>query len=333
MAIFVSSRFAGLHLQHLASRPTIQIVTHQNFSSCTCPRVLQSHSASISKALSAPHKPAVPKPIPQNAPLRRPRYFSSLPRGRSRRTKTQDSKKLPEYSETSHYRRPRRPIGNILLAFIIVGTCTYITLSWQESPIQAEITKLIPSAPKLKPSFLDQHFWLSQRNIDEGRYYTMFTNTLIHKDMTHLCFNMLATVSCISLFSPATFILLWAGAGISSSLFTLYAWKHHLPFGLNDKDPSSRFVERRAGGASGSLFGMFTALAIRNPRMSMMVFPIPVAIPAGVMLGGALVFSLLAMREGWLPGVGHTGHLGGAAFGFVWGVASLAVTRGRVRRF
>jgi membrane associated rhomboid family serine protease len=137
-------------------------------------------------------------------------------------------------------------------------------------------------------------------------------------------------LSCVSMVSPATFVLVWIGAGISSSLFTLYAWKHRLPFGLSDKEPPSRLVDRRACGASGSLFGIFAALAIRNPRMTMMIIPIPVGIPAWVLLSTAVGYSLVAMREGWQSSIGHAGHLGGTAFGLVYGVASLAL---RVRRF
>jgi membrane associated rhomboid family serine protease len=140
---------------------------------------------------------------------------------------------------------------------------------------------------------------------------------------------MMAMVSCVSMVTPATFVFVWVGAGIGASLFQLYAWQHRLPFGLNGKEPPSRFVEHRAGGASGSLFGIYAAMAIRNPAMKMMIIPFPMGIPAGVLLSAAIVYSLLAMREGWQPSIGHAGHLGGAAVGMVWGVASLAL---RVRR-
>jgi membrane associated rhomboid family serine protease len=61
-----------------------------------------------------------------------------------------------------------------------------------------------------------------------------------------------------------------------------------------------------------------------------MIIPIPVGIPAWVLLSTAVGYSLVAMREGWQSSIGHAGHLGGTAFGLVYGVASLAL---RVRRF
>ncbi|HEY2761014.1 MAG TPA: rhomboid family intramembrane serine protease [Pirellulales bacterium] len=70
-------------------------------------------------------------------------------------------------------------------------------------------------------------------------------------------------------------------------------------------------------GASGGVMGLAVIFACHFPRRQMMVFPIPIPIPAAFLVAGFILFDLLGTSsEG--SDVAHWAHLSGAAFGFLY---------------
>lgn len=82
--------------------------------------------------------------------------------------------------------------------------------------------------------------------LQEGRWYTLITATFLHGDLLHLLFNMLwlrdVGAQTESFFDSSRFWVIYAGAGITGSLFSLAAGEFYVL------------------GASGAIFGLFGAL-------------------------------------------------------------------------
>ena len=70
-------------------------------------------------------------------------------------------------------------------------------------------------------------------------------------------------------------------------------------------------------GASGGIMGVAVIFACHFPRRMMLVFPIPIPIPAYALVIGFIALDFLGIRnKGDLTA--HTVHLAGAAFGFLY---------------
>lgn len=70
-------------------------------------------------------------------------------------------------------------------------------------------------------------------------------------------------------------------------------------------------------GASGALFGILVAFAMYWPNTELFFLFIPVPIKAKYAVIGYAVFELFSGISGFMPGIAHFAHLGGALFGFV----------------
>ena len=86
-------------------------------------------------------------------------------------------------------------------------------------------------------------------------------------------------------------------------------------------------INGRSLGASGAVYGVIIAFVTMFPKRKLMIFPIPIPIPAailGVLMVGYGVVSGVGQLE---PGIAHFAHLGGALTGFImihyWKMANL----------
>ncbi|MBB3227377.1 membrane associated rhomboid family serine protease [Luteibacter sp. Sphag1AF] len=70
-------------------------------------------------------------------------------------------------------------------------------------------------------------------------------------------------------------------------------------------------------GASGAIFGLLGAFAMRFPREKLMIIPIPIGIPAWLFVTAYGVIELVFGVTGTVAGVAHFAHLGGLAGGIV----------------
>ena len=180
---------------------------------------------------------------------------------------------------------------------------------------------------------IEQNFVNSRENLQHGRWWTLITSSFMHFELWHIGINMLGLVSlgpgAVRLFGSRGFLGLWFISALGCGA-TAIGWEYFqeqerrkrrqdrmtIPgYQLVKDDPTTSTTFARSIGASGSLLGVITALGCFNPRATVTVFPVP--IPMSIGLVGLLftTFSLGAMVTGIIPGIGHSGHLGGMALG------------------
>lgn len=70
-------------------------------------------------------------------------------------------------------------------------------------------------------------------------------------------------------------------------------------------------------GASGGVFGVMLAFALMFPREKLIVFPIPIPLPAWLFVGLYTAAELYFGVTGTAAGIAHFAHLGGMVGGFV----------------
>ena len=186
---------------------------------------------------------------------------------------------------------------------------------------------------------IDKHFLFSQKALDDGRWWTLVSNTFMHQSPSHLLLNMLGLyqwgIPVTIVFGPMAFLGVWVGGAISSNLAGLYWNRHKLDPWLQRLGPLAPQGITRPNanyiGASGSILSFLGLLTCFQPRLSIAIFPIPIGMPliafSTIFVGG----SLTAMVQDWVPSIGHAGHVGGLIFGVLAWYAGLR--RGFVRDF
>ena len=138
---------------------------------------------------------------------------------------------------------------------------------------------------------------------NNGEWYRLISSAFIHGGPTHLFLNMYA----LYMFGPAferlgtlPFLVLYFGSLMGSA--GLECLEHF------------RTPHYRSLGASGALSGLTLAFAMFAPMAQFsLLFMFPM--PAFVFAICYILISAWASTTGSLPGVAHTGHLGGALGG------------------
>lgn len=226
-----------------------------------------------------------------------------------------------EYQE-SEPQRPQRPqrlnSGTNLIGGIIV-TCVSLFL-W----VSMEENKYRQNPNKKSRDLLQTYsnnFILSQRNINEGRYWTLITCAFSHNSITHIMFNMLAFWSfapgIVTFYGVKTLAVVYFGSALSGSMAQLWWW---------NRNPSR--IQRSAAGASGAIFGLTGFMAMSMPFVGVGLLFIPISIPIRTATAGMVALSVAALKEGWAPQYGHAAHLGGLVFGALWWAVALRRGRG-----
>lgn len=147
--------------------------------------------------------------------------------------------------------------------------------------------------------------WLWPLTSPEYRWWQPLTYALVHGGPIHLALNMLALLS----FGPslerewgkARFLGCYALCAAVAGL--LQADLAHAP----------------TVGASASLFGLFAAWTLANPRRRI-ISVIPWPLPAWSVLVVYLVLTCAAWAFGWLPGIAHAAHFAGASVGAAYAI-------------
>ncbi|KAK1776116.1 hypothetical protein QBC45DRAFT_420405 [Copromyces sp. CBS 386.78] len=179
---------------------------------------------------------------------------------------------------------------------------------------------------------LYRHFMVSLDNIAQGRWWTMLTSTVSHKDFSHLCKNMLAFIGVASIginrgLSNGKLFCVCLGSAVAGSVAHLWHSAHKAKRARQNRRLG---VIRTAPalGASGIVSGLSVAVAVVFPYETVHTgsgfLPIPLTIPLWTIPFGSFAYDL------WMLGdessrIGHAAHLGGAVFG---GLYSLAAWRG-----
>ena len=169
------------------------------------------------------------------------------------------------------------------------------------------------SNEKLKEDML---FWPARIN-KGGQWYRFLSHGLIHADILHLAFNMLA------LYSFGVFIEedLFSAPGLFGSkarifyliLYVLALIISSVPDYFKYKDNYSY----RALGASGAVSAVIFAGIILQPRIPVSFIFLPIPIPGYIFALIYLAFSWYMAKRGG-DNIGHSAHLYGALFGVLY---------------
>jgi membrane associated rhomboid family serine protease len=249
--------------------------------------------------------------------------------------------KRVQQTRLQHTQPPQSPLrrlsgqeGRIWLVWGVIFANILTYLAWRIifAPISpAEMRDMDPrrlEVMKREQARLKNNWLLSQRNLREGRWWTLFTAAFSHTDFQHLLFNMivyhLAATTAFSLgFGPTRIAFLAAGSILASSAGSIW-------------DERTRKMPREGQylGASGMIEGMLTAVALTVPWYRVSFLFIPVGIPILGVTGGVLAWDLYSLtQERGRPskggGVGYAAHLSGAAFGALYYFLRLRTSFGR----
>ncbi len=143
-----------------------------------------------------------------------------------------------------------------------------------------------------------------ERILRRKEFYRVLTSQFLHADMFHLAFNMISFYAFArgieSAFGFHIVIVIFFGSAVAGDILALALKRNHPGY--------------RAVGASGGVSGIIFASIFLLPGGSVIVFPLPVPIPAWVY---ALLFILATVYGIGRGGgdIGHEAHLGGALAG------------------
>lgn len=139
-----------------------------------------------------------------------------------------------------------------------------------------------------------------------GEKIRMFTSGFLHVDWLHLGFNMYALYLfggiVAGILGNVNFLIIYFGSLLTGNMYSLMYHK---------KEPYYSAV-----GASGAVSGILYSAILLYPDMTLMLFPLPIPIPAYVFGVGYLLYSIYGMKK-QLGNIGHSAHLGGAMGGFL----------------
>lgn len=134
------------------------------------------------------------------------------------------------------------------------------------------------------------------------RPWTVFTYAFLHGSFSHLFFNMFALVMfgliLESIVGYKKFLIIFFLSSIASGIVTTFFYSSVV-------------------GASGAIFGIIGVLGVIRPKMSVLVFGVPLPMIVAVIIWA--IFDLLGV---FYPGsnVAYFGHLGGLVFGLAVGL-------------
>ena len=175
-----------------------------------------------------------------------------------------------------------------------------------------------------KRQWLRRHMQADLDNWNAGRYHSLILHSFSHQQISHFAFNMLSLHVFGSLvrqhLGSRVLLAVYCGAAATSGLAHIALQSYHQS---TTPPPRSLFSARfpvnslsGAIGASGAIMGIGAIAAIRMPTVPIYLYgilPVPLW---GIMAAFTSydLYSVMTERQKQ-NGVGHTAHLGGAAFG------------------
>ena len=159
-------------------------------------------------------------------------------------------------------------------------------------------------------SFRERYLFSIHEILVEKQYYRLFTNGFLHADWNHLLLNMVSLYlfgrHVESFLGVGQFLLIYITAIAGGSLLSLWIHRHH---------------EYHAYGASGGVCGMIFSYIFLFPGSGIILFPLPISIPAWLYVILFIAGSFIALKR-QTDNIGHDAHLGGAIIG-LWTTAAL----------
>ena len=211
----------------------------------------------------------------------------------------------------------------ITLTFL--GVCTGVYGSWNyadKGAVYSGYESLRQSSsnsqghsplPEISPArvrrTLVEKFTLSTNKVDST---SLLASSCSHQHLFHFLANTLSIASLAPYVSialpPLQFAGLLAGSAVAASSTWLY---------VESRRVSSSFgPPRQALGASGIAMGLLASAALYNPFARIVVFVVPMPMWVGASVLTAIDAAM--MLSGGESPIGHSAHLGGAAFGLLY---------------
>lgn len=152
--------------------------------------------------------------------------------------------------------------------------------------------------------FIDSYVFSPVSVLRRGQYHRLVTAGFLHTGWIHLLVNMFSLyafgVGIESSFGAHILLLVYFASIIGGNLLSLF---------LHRQDEGYLAL-----GASGGVCGVIFAAIFLTPGIGIMIFPLPIAIPAWLFAIVFILVSFLGM-SGQLGNIGHDAHLGGALVG------------------
>ena len=172
------------------------------------------------------------------------------------------------------------------------------------------------------PEFMLSNFLVSWHSLTDGRWWTLLTSAFSHNMILHIAINMFVLRGFGTIMSQEMgtkkFVIFYLLAGMSGSLV------HSLVSQYWMNQP-----ELPALGASGAIAGIILYFSFIFPDEKILLLGfIPVrAMWGAVILVGFDVWGLFEQTRGGGTLIGHGAHLGGAAIGIGWFLATIATRK------
>lgn len=191
------------------------------------------------------------------------------------------------------------------------------------------INFLVFGIQQLLPIPLTMIFGLYYFGLSEFQLYQYITNFFTHANFPHIAFNMISLYSVGMMLEQVWgskrflnfYLICGLGAGLFHTLVQaifVYTTLEHFMIGSDDMSQVYQIIGGPAVGASGAIFGVFTAIALLFPNTEFMIMFIPVPIKAKYLLIGLVLLDFgLGVFNFTGDNIGHWAHLGGVITGYI----------------
>ena len=200
---------------------------------------------------------------------------------------------------------PRIDSASIYVAGLI-GLCSAVTVAYWAAVARGR------KQGNWEPyKFIERNFVCSVNNIKSGRWWVNLTRSFAHFEPLHLIFNMWVLWPIGRQFlwisGARAFVGTWFVSAITGSLGSLY-WERH-------KNSGSIPTIGGSIGSSTAICGLMFAQYTFMPYTLLRIRLAPAAFPAWRFCAFFFGASVYCLYSGFLPVIGHAGHLGGMAGG------------------
>ncbi|MEM1326443.1 MAG: rhomboid family intramembrane serine protease [Bacteroidota bacterium] len=185
---------------------------------------------------------------------------------------------------------------DVVKSLLILNVIVFVFTAFINTDLMMRFALHYPTSPYFQPFQLVSHF---------------FT----HSGLTHILFNMFALVifgnALELMWGPKKFLTYYLVSAAGSAILHLTM----AMVGIIDPVP--------AVGASGAIYGLLVAFAVKFPETKLMLLFLPFPIKAKYFVPGIVAIDLFVGFGGFNSPIAHFAHLGGALFGFIllliWG--------------